>query len=1023
MLVLLTSSRVLLYNVEEQALVEKTAYFGADFATPADRPLDSSLKAYKGKLFYMVRHMTGVTFRIEHAADLIHQTARDLRAGRVLSWADRVLHLVSTGRLIQAIDLLVVYYTADKDQSSTPLPFSTLDLPIDQTERKMAVEPRLREILAASADYAFSENRMKDEAAIDRYGTARGIDRTEFFENLVDASIRASLAMDSFDFLFDDLAERYAENGIEGIFLERLEPFILSNDIKVIPVAISQQLIARHAERDELREAEDLIWHIEPQCLDVNQTVSLCSKHRLYEALVYVYTQALQDFVGPLVELLDLLVKVMQAREARPREVIDYAAGDSYFPLSDSAGDLESLVPASYTVFAYLADSLVGLSHPSQEPLATEAALNAKRSLYDFIFSPGLQEYPPGTRKVVHTAAEDTLSMPYLRLLLHFDTEATLDCLDMAMEDSYLDEDAATFGTPDRQAIVQALLAILNDHTSDSRLSEGDRTFIGIFIARNLPKYSQFVKLQADTMYQILHQLATDRDLSTHQDRELAVEYLLSAFTPAYDSDLLQVLEQAEFFHVLASIYRSRKAWPQLASVYLRDAEQGSQVFQSLAQLFRDAKQGDESQLALVKAEILANTTQLVDAGISDFTNLVELYMPEEHDAAVHALRDTPLRQMAYLRCLLEPHLDEGSPTQSLKNTSRHATDDNRYTYVGLLSQYDPPSVMRYLQAEPKLDETEIVHICRERGNHEAVIWIQASHGDIGLSLDTARSVMQNQSELAIGGLLSQTGSQTVPRSLEQVIDVARAAMNVAGKVCRGELSNGGVSVEDLWYNVLSCLIETVHDVSRNAGTISIPIADTNVDDFLVKVRQLVPEAISILISSTSSETLALPHLVRRLMDNSAGSTYAEYKDILDSMLDTYRFEGDLLSTSKRLIESDLHEHVQELVRTRGTGWRPNTSGVCEACGRSVWARVNEKDRLSNPRLVVRSASEVEVSEKLRIRPKVRRRPSLKGKETDWYEEELPKRNSAGPGSQSLVVFRGGAICHAACLEQEGRPR
>jgi hypothetical protein len=925
---------------------------------------------------------------------------------------------------VQAIELLVLYYGAEGEGQSitATLPFSTLELPEDPVERKVAVEPRLREILVASADYAFSEQRMKDEATLDRHEPTRGIDSTEFFENLVDASIRASLATGSFEFLFNDLAERYADNGIEGIYLERLEPFILSGEIKIMPVGISQQLVARHADRDEMQEAEDLIWHIDPQCLDVNQAVSVCSKHRLYEALIYVYTRALQDFVGPLVELIDLIATIVQDRGARSRRVGIHEETDFFAQTAGSSGDLEVLVPAAYTVYSYLADSLVGLSHPSQEPLDAEAALNAKRSLYTFLFSPGLQTYPPGSDRVVYTATEDGLSMPYLRLLLYFDTEATLDCLDIALEDSYLDEDATAFGTLDRQAVITALLAILNDDSGQTSLAGGDRTFINIFIARNLPKYSQFVKLEAVSMHRILTQLALDTDLSTHQDRELAVEYLLSAYTPLYDSDLLALLEKAEFYQVLVSIYRSQKAWPRLASIYLRDTEQGQGVFPNLAKVLQDAERDDKAQLALVKAEITENAPQLVGEGVTELVNLIERHMPEEHNKVVETLRESPLRQMAYLRCLLEPQLDEES-AYSLRIPSKHASDSLRYMYVGLLSQFDPPSVMRYLKAEPSLDEEEIVHICKDRENFEAVIWIQASHGSISQSLDTARSVLQSQSDLVVRGLLSHASSQSTRLAMQQVIDVGRAAMQVAGKTSRAELPRGDLLVEDLWYGVLSSLIDTVRDVSRNMQTSGDSNQSSSIRDMLAKIKQLIPDAISVLISSTSSETLALPHLVRRLMDSSANSTYAEYKGILDSMLDTYRFEGNLLSTSKRLLESDVHQQVAELVKTRGTGWRPDTSGVCEACGRSVWARVNEKDRLSNPQLVVRSASELEVSEKLKIRPKVRRRPSLKGKETDWYEEETPKTNQAGPGSQSLVVFKGGAICHAACLEQGERAR
>lgn len=930
-----------------------------------------------------------------------------------------MLHLVSAGKLVQAIELLVLYHggSLEELENAQPLlPTVTLELPYRAEDRRAAVEPRLRDILVASADYAFSEDRLQDEATIDRAGANRGVDRTELFQNLIDASIRAGLATKNLDFLFNDLFERFTDNGIEGIFLDRLEPFILAGAIRTIPVGISQQLISRHAEHGQLREAEDLIWHLDPMSLDVNQVVSMCTRHRLYDALIYVYTRALQDYVGPLVQLMDLVTEIMTARQLRPRHVGDASEDDDHFEIFEN--DIESLVPTAYTIYSYLADSLVGLSHPSQEPLDAEAAINAKRSLYTFIFSPTLRSYPPGSFHLIHTAGDDDRGLPYLRLLLRFDTEATLDCLDMAMEDSYLDEDAPSYSTLDRQGIVEALVSVMSGPEADATgFSENDKTMINIFIARNVPKYRQFLKLGKDLLQQAFEKLCLDTDLSTRNDRELAVEYLLSAYSPTYGPETISMLEEAQFYRVLASIYRSRKAWPQLTSVYLRDPEQEDEVFKLLAQVIVDVKKDGGQQLPLVKAEIVSSTPQLVDSGAVELCSLVDRLMPDEHEHVLQALQAAPIRQMAYLRCLLEPDLDEDS-LQALKMPSKHVGDETRYTYVALLSQHDPSSVMRYLEKEPALDERQIVNICKERGNFEAVIWILASHGEVRQSLSTAREATMKQSELLLGALLANHATPNVQHPLQKLVVISRAAMQIAGRVSVESEHNADMSVEDIWYDVLSSLIELVRDMQRTLDMTQTAALQQEANHAFGMVTNLIPEAISILISTTSTETLALPHLVRRLMDNSAGSTYSEYKHILDGMLDTYRFEGSVLATSKRLLEADVHEEVSELVKTRGNGWRPNTSGVCEACGRSVWARVNEADKLSNPQLIIRSASDIEVSERMKVRPKVRRRPSLKGKETNWYEEEANKSNENGQSSQSLVVFRGGAVCHAACLEQ-----
>merc|ERR1712093_732187 len=98
--------------------------------------------------------------------------------------------------------------------------------------------------------------------------------------------------------------------------------------------------------------------------------------------------------------------------------------------------------------------------------------------------------------------------------------------------------------TPDRQQIINVVLDVMGSAFSDEFTST-DRTFLNIFVARNIPKYAQFVQLAEPTLHKILLELAQDPDLSTREDRQLAAEYLLSAYTPNYDQSILTLLEAA----------------------------------------------------------------------------------------------------------------------------------------------------------------------------------------------------------------------------------------------------------------------------------------------------------------------------------------------------------------------------------------------------------------------------------------------------------------------------------------------
>ena len=350
-----------------------------------------------------------------------------MRTGFVVSWTDRLLALIGTGDMLGAIHLATSFYLG-LDRSTV------IGLPESVTERHRLVGAKLEEIVRSSLRYVFSEERMSDNTHSSRDG--RGVDRTELFEGLVTETAEASLALGELDFLLDDVFDRYEQAGIEGIFLQQLEPFILDGRIPTIPTHLVQRLFRQRDARDQLDELETLIWHVDPRCLDINQTILLCHKHRLWDALVHVYNRSLADFVSPVVELLAIIRTVHHHRAGRSQRVGGQVRDEKNGSDGLTDDEVEALVPDGYKLYSYLSEVLSGLAYPSRETMADEEAIPARSSVYAFLFSGRSTSAVPGgplIGTVVQGSSEPTY--PYLRLLLQFDTEAFLHAIDIAFED------------------------------------------------------------------------------------------------------------------------------------------------------------------------------------------------------------------------------------------------------------------------------------------------------------------------------------------------------------------------------------------------------------------------------------------------------------------------------------------------------------------------------------------------------------------------------------------------------------
>ncbi|BGP16798.1 hypothetical protein JCM10213_002192 [Rhodosporidiobolus nylandii] len=1061
-IVVLTSSHIDVFDLSTRQLIGRDAHdirslVSHDHYTASFDPFlppqntlafASSFATYKRRLFLLLNH--------------------DVQAGAVLSWADHIIALMQPGSILQAIELITSYYQGKVDAS-------TITLPEDPLERRDVLEPKLREILSASLEFVFSEDRLRDGSHADGETVQR------LFEELVGTCVRACLALDDVDWLFDELYERYEQNGIESIFLERIEPFILAGAVHALPPSVSQRLIDIHAERGQYDAAQRIIWSVDPQNLDLNQALSLCQHRKLYDALTYVYTAAMHDYVAPLVELLGLVRRIQRHRKRRPRRLGEededadsenaYEAdgGDSR-NVMQADQDVEALVPDAYKVFAYLSNALVGLSYPKREEMPYDEAVTARSALYSFLFSGQTRAWPEKGGRSVLTSDEEggaEPTYPYLRLLLRFDAEATLDALDLAFEDPYLDEEEEGSNVRksiSRQRIVDLLLEVMAP--SPASLSPVDRTFLNIFISRNIPKYPQYLRLPPSVLRGILVDLATDEDQSTVEDRQLAAEYLLSSYTPSDVDSLIPVFEGAGFFRILRSIYRGERRWAALASTYLQDDDLGSDVFAFLRETLKLASRtsgAQKEELAETILEAVPSLIQADEAGLQQTADLVDAYLPSHHSDVVDRLSTSSWRQFAYLRCLLEPSYAD-IPTSLVVERAPSTNLDSalHLHYLSLLCSHDAKHVIRYLETDAArlAQDDEVLRVCERAGAHDAVIWAVDRRGEPEKALSRADAALEARADVLLQKLLrggedeeengGEGGLQASSSDalLEQMAAISAAAATVCAQRSAGRRRPKDPAPEDLWFRLLSSLVSTVRSVRaiapapcrpsdrsssfRRISGASIVVHDDepqqlspHASDLL---SSLIPTALSSLVSTTTSQEVSFPRLMRRLIESNSRSpaasrSYSEFKAIVTSMLDTYAFEGDLLSLSNKVTEQDLFEHVEEHKRQRDRGWRPgdgNPLGECAECLQPVWG---PQGAGSSPPMS-RSASVSFVVESLGMtsRPRMKKRPSLKGKEVDWPEYNvIPPSGFGGQGlpplepPRGVVVGRDGRLWHQTC--------
>lgn len=982
----------------------------------------------------------------------VSQTTHDLRLGMVVSWADQILQLVEAGSLTEAINLTTTYWFGRAD-------LETIGLPSEDIMRQELVKPKLKEIMLASLEYIFSDRRMQDATHFDPDG--RGVDRTELFEGFVRSCAGACIAIGEPEFVFDHIFEHYQENGIENIFLEQIEPFILSSEISVLPVSVVQRLIDLREERGAFETIEQIIWHVDPFCLDINQVLAICSREQLYDALAYVYTQAMGDFVGPVVEFLQLIRTILHDRQQafENGEDEDSSAVPHTDTLFRSNRDMEKSVPNAYKIYSYLRALLLGMSYPMNNLCEPSKAALARSSIYQFIFSGQSVRWPTSGGKLILTVedGQQEPTYPYLRMLLSFDSEALLDTLDAVFEDPWLHDHVGRKRAIDRQSIVNLLLEVVS---GGSDFSQTDRTFVHIFVARNLPKYPQFLSLSQSTLHHILVNLTSDGELGTKDDRQLAVEFLLSVYAPPNvghgHADLLPLFEDAGFWRILRQVYTSQGNWGNVADVCLKDPDCDLGIFARLSDVFRAVDKMDDNEVRLrVDETVLDSIPRLADMSVSDTSALIDTFRPALHAAVIERLTGCKEKQFTYLETLLELR---GTPEFEYKLAQApapyaHLECAIKLHYVALLCEFDASRVLQFLKKAASLLQgvAGISQVCRTHGIHDALIWQLDQEGNTRHAFEELVSVMKAHTQTLTQSLRSHSIQGNINRDSDlptahPLISAINQITNVAIDVCvkRSQCPRDRLTGEDCWFMLLSCLIQAIQSCasllpncanpplrSRSQSLMSLHGPNANskpesddTDTWAVdRLRALLPTVLSSLISHTSfTNQISFSKLVRRLIEASGDARIGdsesrvhstrEFRSIVMTIMDTYRFEGSVLEVTSRLIDQDLFQHVADLATARQRGIRPDRS-LCEFCRRPVWGpdslatvgasereRVRQRVGAAGRDQVTEEAWRTEVIERLGLPRRAVvpvRKKSLKGKEVDVSDDFFSR-----PGEQAF---------------------
>uniref|UniRef100_A0A8C5X511 Vacuolar protein sorting-associated protein 8 homolog n=1 Tax=Malurus cyaneus samueli TaxID=2593467 RepID=A0A8C5X511_9PASS len=304
--------------------------------------------------------------------------------GTKVTFAVDVDHLLKQERLTDALALAWSFYEGKAK--------AVVGLTGDTNKRKAVIADRMVEILLHYTDRALKK--CPDQGKIQVM--------EQHFQDVVPVIVDYCLLLQRMDLLFNQIYDKMSENSVaKGIFLECLEPYILSDKLMGITAQVMKDLLLHFQDKNRLENLEACIVHMDITSLDIQQVVLLCWENRLYDAMIYVYNSGMNDFISPM-EVGEVLLCCLAGRA---------------YPLGDIPEDLVPLV---------------------------------KNQVFEFLIR-------------LHSAegSADEEVYPYVRTLLHFDTREFLNVLALTFEDFKNDKQAVEY----QQRIVDILLKVMVENS------------------------------------------------------------------------------------------------------------------------------------------------------------------------------------------------------------------------------------------------------------------------------------------------------------------------------------------------------------------------------------------------------------------------------------------------------------------------------------------------------------------------------------------------------------------------------
>lgn len=491
-------------------------------------------------------------------------------------------------------------------------------------------------------------------------------------------SIMACLIeIQEYDMLWQDLWERLNTKDTYNILLsEQIENGNISYISPIVAQCLCEYWLKHSASK-----LEEIILKLDWQCLDLHQVLSAAKREKLYRAQMHLNTVALGDYCLSLTELIPQIVN------ENDRNLGNY-------------------------LLVYISSCLSGRGYPSGY-INPDIIQNVKHEVLRCLTS-------------IHSihAVESELPYPYLRALLTFDAQETLNVISLAFQEK---EFSGELGQSHRQRIVNILLDIMKPEYFQWTEIGCLLNFVAHEIAtNNLPDDSML--LQKVLAY-VKMETIENESARQHSDREQAWLALLEAdrINTLSLSEHLSIARQSKCYRVVEHLLEKQKSFDQILDCYLLDSHRHNEIW---SYLHCNANRAERK----IFQQCYDRFDQLLEINTEKITQFMIEFFPRNVSQLIRLLEKDEKHLYAFISILLKHGISISSTDCEM--------------YLDLLCRYDDANkVDGFLRTNENYRLETAIEILKKYNLNDCLIYLHERQGDIDAAFNLSLKLLQTTPE------------------------------------------------------------------------------------------------------------------------------------------------------------------------------------------------------------------------------------------------------------------------------------